>query len=217
MLVRRFIELLTPTECFGCGADNVVLCTTCTMRFGLRDVNICYACRLPSPAAYVCKRCASDMAMSGVAVAAYYDGPVKELILSLKFQRLRAAADAAAALITATLPSWPIDMVTSVPISPARHRERGYNQSELLARRVAEALDRPYTPLLARANSQHQLGLDRRSRLRSAGGFFAVRRCEGHVLVVDDVLTTGATLNACAAELRGAGAEVVWGAAVARH
>jgi ComF family protein len=158
--------------------------------------------------------------LAGVSVGAHYGGPVKELILQLKFHRLRAAVVMGADLVEATRRQWPeITVVTSVPVAAARYRERGYNQSELLARMVAKRCGLPYSPLLGRLTSTHQIGLDRRSRLEQvSGAFYASKRLQGqHVLVVDDVVTTGATLSECAAVLTAAGAGSVWGAAVARH
>jgi ComF family protein len=155
-----------------------------------------------------------------VSVAAYYEGPVKELILALKFRRQRAAAEAAGALVLRRAEDWPaLDMVTSVPVSPARHRERGYNQSELVAQVVACRLGLPYSALLGRLGSDHQLGAGRQERLRQVtGAFFAKRRLAGsRVLLIDDVVTTGATLAECARALEVAGAGALWGAVVARH
>jgi competence protein ComFC len=220
MLIRSLVELLTPEDCLGCGADAVVFCTTCVKSFGLAKANECFSCRKPSPAGLTCKRCRPDTALAGMAVGAFYDGAVKELILKLKFHRLRSAEDAAASLVLGALPgSWGAQMVTSVPISASRYRERGYNQSELIARRVAARLALPYAPLLGRATSVHQLGVGRQTRFEQVrGAFYLARGCAGaRVLIVDDVVTTGATLSECAAVLSGAGAREVWGAAVARH
>jgi ComF family protein len=153
-------------------------------------------------------------------VGAYYDGPIKELILQFKFHRLRAATETAAGLILRRAAEWPeIDMVTSVPVAPSRYRERGYNQSELIAKAVARQAGLPYQSALVRLTATHQIGLDRQSRFRQvAGAFRAIRALDGRrVLIVDDVVTTGATLSECAAELRAAGARDVWAAAVARH
>ena len=153
-------------------------------------------------------------------MAAHYDGVVKELILQLKFHRLRAATDAAAELLLRAAHEWPeVQLVTCVPVAASRHRERGYNQSELLAKAVARRLGLPYHPLLGRLTTTHQIGLDRRSRFEQVhGAFYALRGLEGQqVLLVDDVVTSGATLSACAEALRGAGAGSVWAAAVARH
>jgi ComF family protein len=220
MLVRRLVELLTPEDCLGCGRDAVVLCTTCVTKYGLVKANECFACRLPSPSGETCARCRQDTKLAGVAVGAYYDGPVKELILGLKFQRRRSGAMAAAALALAVIPSaWSVDLVTCVPIAATRYRQRGYNQSELIARRVAAELCVPYRPLLGRASSTHQLGVDRRTRLEQVrGAFYLTQGCSGRsVLVVDDVITTGATLSEAAGVLGAAGAAAVRAVAVARH
>jgi competence protein ComFC len=159
-------------------------------------------------------------ALSGVSVGAYYDGAVKELILRLKFHRLQEAAAASAALVLAALPrDLQMDVVTFVPVSPARFRERGYNQSRLVAGQVAAALGLPCRGLLGRSTTEHQLGVDRQTRLKQVkGAFYQTARLNGErVLLVDDVFTTGATVEECAEVLAAAGAAAVWGAAVARH
>lgn len=153
-------------------------------------------------------------------MGAVYDGSTKELILQLKFYRLRAAARAAARLVVGALDiSDRIELITAVPISPLRYRERGYNQAELVAREVARELNLPYLALLGRENSAHQMGQGRTERLRQIkGAFFALRQLNGQkVLIVDDVITTGATLSEGAGVLMAAGAGEVWGAVVARH
>jgi competence protein ComFC len=152
-------------------------------------------------------------------VAADYNGAVKELVLALKFHQLQSAAQVAAELLVEVVPGRPFDAVTSVPIAPSRYRERGYNQSELLAKLVARQLRLPYHAGLARTSSQHQLGLGRAGRLQSVqGAFYAIRTwADQRLLIVDDVVTTGATLEACARELQLAGAGEVWGLAVARR
>ena len=220
MLIRRLVELLAPAQCVECGRDGQIMCWECAQTHVLARAAECPWCRLHSPAGATCESCSPLTPLSGATVAAYYDGPVKELIWQLKFKRLRSAADASGDMIVAALPS-PVDMdaVTSVPITAGRYRERGYNQSELVARRVAARLALPYSPLLGRTTASHQVGLTRRDRLEQVqGAFYARRRADGfRVLVVDDVITTGATLSECAGVLAGVGAESVWGAAVARH
>jgi ComF family protein len=153
-------------------------------------------------------------------VGAQYDGAVKEMIWRLKFFRLRTAARSAAQLVARALPeTLEIDVVTAVPIAPERYRERGYNQAELIARAVARRLNVRYTPLLARLDAGHQVGRGRHDRLSRIQGAFLARRalCGERVLIVDDVVTTGATLEECAQTLMAAGAAEVWGGAVARH
>lgn len=207
MFLERLMEVLAPGECLGCGADRVALCDVCLDEAILPSVM--RPAELPP-----------ESTLAGVSVAARYDGAVKELIWRLKFLRLRAAAGAAAKLVLACRSHWPpADVVTAVPVAPARRRERGYNQSELVAREVARSLGVPYMALLDRKSTVHQIGLGRSDRLEQvAGAFVPAWKLENHrVLLVDDVVTTGATLSECAAVLRAAGAAEVWGAAVARH
>ncbi len=205
MILARLIGLITPVACVDCGVLGDVFCTTCVaaVKPDLRLVGF-----------------GAPTKLAGVSVGAFYDGPVKELILQLKFHRLRSADVAAAALVMRAIPAGErFDVVTSVPVSPLRYRERGYNQSELVAKRVARELGLPYRSMLGRTTSAHQMGGDRAARLRQiAGAFFAFKPVGGQrVLVIDDVITTGATLSECATTLSEAGAASVWGAVIARH
>jgi ComF family protein len=220
MLIQSLIELLTPEQCLRCGRDGVVFCATCVEESGFAKAQVCFRCHVPSPAGRTCEDCAGETALAGVAVGAFYDEAIKELILKLKFHRLRSAARAAADLVLRSLPEGSkFDLVCAVPVSASRYRERGYNQSELVARQVAAELGLPYSSLLGRTTSGHQMGRDRRSRLEQIRGvFYPMRKLDGQrVLIVDDVVTTGATLSECAGVLTLSGAGTVWGAAVARH
>jgi ComF family protein len=204
MAIRKLIELIAPDTCLGCGRQGDLLCANCLAK-------------LPAG-----RNVPPSGQLAGVTVATDYTGPVKELILSLKFKRSRSAAALAAWLLAGrlSLESARFDCVTAVPIAPARYRERGYNQAELIARALARQLGVPYRSLLGRTTTEHQMGRTRAERLAGIqGAFYATRRhlAGQRILVVDDVVTTGATLGECAHVLRGAGAKVVYGAAVARH
>jgi len=204
MPIRTLIELIAPDACLGCARQGNLLCSECLLKLPPgRDI--------PDAGNLV-----------GVAVATTYDGAIKELILSLKFKRSRSAAALAARLLADRLGSGQIefDCITAVPIAPARYRERGYNQAELIGRALARRLHVPYRSLLGRTTTEHQMGRTRAERLAGIQGAFYVSRRQlagQRILVVDDVVTTGATLGECARVLRAAGAEAVSGAAVARH
>jgi competence protein ComFC len=219
MTIQSLIELLTPSQCLACGREAELLCPVCLGLVALK-AQVCFRCNSLSNSGRTCQACRRRTRLAGVSVAAYYEGPVKEMILQLKFHRARSAGRLAAGLVLAAMPeTLQVDVVTNVPVSASRYRERGYNQSELIAKRVARVMGVPFQQLMSRQGSAHQLGTDRRTRFEQvAGAFFAVRSVEGRrVLVVDDVVTTGATLSECAAILSIAGAAQVWGAAVARH
>jgi ComF family protein len=181
---------------------------------------VCYGCNAISPGSKTCPRCARRSKLYAVTVGSYYDGAIKELILRLKFHRSYSAARVAAELILASNPNISsVNLITSVPISPKRYRERGYNQSELIAKALAKRTSLPYRPLLERATSDHQLGRSRSERLQAVQGAFLTRKTLAgeSIMIIDDVITTGATLAECAQVLREAGAKRVSAAVVARH
>jgi predicted amidophosphoribosyltransferase len=149
-----------------------------------------------------------------VAVLAYEDGG-RELVARLKYRNARSSLRWLAMEMAARVRPGSADAVTWAPTSDRRRRDRGYDQARLLAVAVARRLGVPCVSLLRRRAGAPQTG--RAVADRWAGPHFtARRRAPGRVLVVDDVVTTGATLAAAARTLRGAGAREVWGIAAAR-
>jgi ComF family protein len=147
---------------------------------------------------------------------AAYDGAIKAAIRALKYDGERAVGRVLADLLVAHLPGdWVgrVTAVTAVPLHPSRQRDRGFNQAEMLAQPVARALAVPYwcRALVRRRQESAQAGLDARARrLNVVGAFDASRVPEAStVLLVDDVFSTGATADACAAALKRAGASAV--------
>lgn len=139
-----------------------------------------------------------------------FEGAGRDLLLALKYRNRRAvvalvASAMAGSVARGSRDAAGADLVTWAPTSTARRRDRGFDQAELLARAVARHLGCPVRATLRRTSSRHQTGLD--ARQRHGGPTFSVRRqVRGRVLLVDDVVTTGATLSAAAAVLRAAGA-----------
>lgn len=154
-------------------------------------------------------------------VASHYGESVELLIKAIKYHHHGAGAKQAGRLIARSFsPRW-YDLVTWVPSSPAHYRARGYNQAELIAREVAKNFGLPYCNLLVRLGNQSQVGTNRAQRLSQLENAFAVRKRAlirgNRILIIDDVLTTGSTLNECAQALMGAGAKRVHAAVVAKH
>jgi ComF family protein len=177
----------------------------------------------------LCGRCAAQLkpapnfppppGIDSLVAPLAYTGVGRELVARLKYHNARAVvpqlADAMAALVDREV----VDIVTWLPTTTARRRERGFDQARLLARAVARRLGRPCSSLLTRAPGAAQTGRPRRERLegptftaKGHGGPLAGTR----VLVVDDVVTTGATLVAAATTLRRAGVREVHAASAAR-
>jgi ComF family protein len=174
-----------------------------------------------------CPSCASTVEPSGNADAAFvYGGAVAQAIVRLKYAArpdlARPLGDLLWRAVAPRAASLQGSLVVPVPLHPSRLAERGYNQSSLLARRVARRLGAPFAPLaLARAHdTPKQATLDRAARLANVAGAFRTRepgRVHGRaVLLVDDVSTTGATLDACTHALQAAGAGPVATAVLAR-
>ena len=148
-----------------------------------------------------------------------YDGFAKELVHYLKFERASAAAVAIAAALTPFLAAADYDVLTFVPTAPARIRARGYDQAARIARALARQNGLPCRAALARTGNQRQLGQGRRARQAQMQEAFYLRRTAAvggkRVLLIDDVLTTGASCEAAARLLLQGGATSVTAAVFA--
>lgn len=224
---RSLLDLLLPPRCGGCLELGAWLCSHCSRAVRpLRDPR-CPRCGRELE--FVAQRCACRSrlrAISALRSAVVYEGPLERAIHRFKYDGWTALAGPLAQLLVpeveAACPHRPSVLAVPVPLHPHRARARGYNQSELLVRqlRARQALGRPRRGRLVRVrDTPPQVGLDRVQRRANVAGAFEWRgpglRGES-LLVVDDVTTTGATLEACAAALREAGAGAVAGLTVAR-
>lgn len=143
-----------------------------------------------------------------------YEGAGRELVARLKHRNHRGALPGLAAAAASLVDPGEVDVVTWAPTTPRRRRARGYDQSELLARVVARRLERRCRRLLRRPDGPAQTG--RSAADRWAGPAFSARSVSGAVLLLDDVVTTGATVAAATQALRVAGASRVMVLALAR-
>lgn len=183
--------MLFPTTCVVCGRPGAAVCRDCAD--ALRP-----APALPRP-----------VGVDGCAAVVSYDGAGRELLARLKYRNGRAAVGLLGRAMASLVAPAEVDVVTWAPTTPRRRRRRGYDQAELLARVVARDLGLPCRRLLRRRPGPHQTGRPARER-RTGLAFDCLRPCAGlRVLVVDDVVTTGATVGAAAAALRRAGAGAV--------
>lgn len=218
------LDLVFPPRCAACRRPGAHLCEPCRGSFALLGENCCALCSTPLPAPGICSRCRRQPpAYERVWSAFRFEGTLRQAVHTLKYGRRRALADplAAAMLEAPARPAWAVDAVTAVPMHADREAARGYNHAMLLAAALAARLD---LPLLGAGSLQRvratetQVGQDLAARAANVDGAFrAAADVKGlGVLLIDDVCTTGATLNACACALLQAGARQVTAATLAR-
>ncbi len=183
---------------------------------------------LSSPDTPRCPRCrAHPLALDGLRFVAYFEGPLRRAVHQLKYRGCRAVAPALGQLMADAylMAPFPCDRLVPVPLHSQRLRERGYNQAALLARAVGDVLGVPALPtaLVRSRQTRSQVELGAQERRENVRGAFAVppaavATIRGQAItLIDDVCTTGATLEACAAALRQAGARSVWGLTLGRE
>ena len=233
--VTAVLDLVFPRHCVGCSAtvDRPVghLCWECFRSIEPGSGTCCEQCGLRVEGeirhAFTCSVCENDPpAFDRARSAGKFGGVLREMLHQFKYGRATwlcsDLADMLHGCVLAHYPVGELDAVVAVPLHAGKRRDRGYNQAALLAAELARRLDRPYpADVLVRTRAtptQTRLhAAERRKNVRAA---FAVRGPEWvrgrTILLVDDVMTTGATLSEVAATLRRAGAWRVWAATVAR-
>jgi ComF family protein len=218
------LEFLLPPRCGGCRAAGSWLCDRCRARIRRLEEPLCRRCGAEVESARRECGCRRRLAaLSRLRSAAAFEGPLERAVHRFKYEGWRPLARPLGRLILDRLvveglgASW----VVAVPLHADRQRQRGFNQAELLAVEVRRrlAVEKPPGALVRSRATRPQVGLDRRGRLLNVRGAFEWRggALGGRsILVIDDVATTGATLDACAEALRRGGSGPVTGFSVAR-
>ena len=220
------LDILFPRWCVGCGREGDLLCHWCRRSLPGITPPLCPRCGRPQASGVLCPGCISWQAqVDGIRSPFQFDGVVRQAIHQLKYKNLRALAIPLAGLLRDYLAANPVpaEVLVPVPLHPKRLRERGYNQSSLLVRELGRLTGLPvvsdclmrqrHTPPQVRTSTVDE-------RRRNLANAFACRdhRLQGRqILLVDDVATSGATVDACAAALKAAGAASVWALVLARE
>lgn len=230
-VIRHILHLVLPVTCKACGVvltDDPVpfFCRTCWGGITPIIGPVCPRCGRPFPSAvalehsphHLCGACRKRPPAYTQAWSLYpYMPPLQDAIHLFKYHGKVALAAALGDLMCAAVRHpWEVDLLMPVPLHPSRLREREFNQSVLLADRLNRRLRLPlsYDNLIRIRRTDPQSGLSRAARLKNLRRSFAVLRPEEvtdrRILLVDDVLTTGTTVNECAKVLRKAGAADVY-------
>ena len=218
------LDGLFPPRCAGCGTSGVRWCQDCHTKAMRVMPPYCDICGNQQPEQGICYRCkANPPNITAVRSWAFFGGPLRKAVHRLKYQRDIGLGEVFAEPLVEVFGSfpWEIELIIPVPLGVARQKERGYNQSSLLARPVAYMMKIPYKPkaLQRTRETRSQVDLTREQRKQNVAGAFQARREHvfgRNILVVDDVTTSGATLDSCAEALLRAGARIVYGLTLAR-
>jgi ComF family protein len=223
---RAALDFVFPRYCVGCGREGEFLCPSCRSAINRLFPPWCPLCGRPQASGVLCADCVNWKAdIDGIRSPFCFGGAIREAIHQLKYRNLRAVSGLLAGYLYEYLQDYPVsaDCIVPVPLHPRRLRERGYNQSALLAAELGKLTGMPvYDNSLTReyfASPQAKTG-NVAQRRQNVYGMFACkdRRLAGSkILLIDDVATSGSTLDACAGALKAAGVISVTGLVVARE
>ena len=221
----KVADLLAPQDCFVCGAESggEAVCAACAHELPRRPDTACPQCALPGLGGGLCMACQRERPAYDATLAVFdFAFPVDVMVHALKYRHQLAMAHFLGAALAARGAGFgaDADLVLPMPLHPRRLAERGFNQAVELARPFVAARGLPLGLAVVRKlrDLPAQAGMDREARLRSPRGVFDcdLALAGARVLVVDDVMTTGATLSALACCLKRQGASWVGNLVVAR-
>lgn len=240
-----FLDLLFPKYCVNCGLEGETVCFSCTQKIIPVVSQICPECHKLSERGEYHKKCSKDNPLKGIICASYFEeGPIREMIHNFKYNGVVELGESLAELMVKALKenfkiqisnyksisklktskfdigNWEF-VITFVPLHWRRQAQRGYNQSEILAKIISEKLSVVCCQLLVKLRStKRQAELTGSNRRKNLERVFSAKTDidikNKRIIIVDDVTTTGSTLNECAKALKDAGAKEVWGLVVAR-
>ncbi len=220
------LDFLFPQSCIACGQTGSFICASCRETLIPLAPPLCPLCGRPNSDTALCPDCRGWQAqIDGIRSPFRYDGVMRRAVHELKYRNLRALAPLLAAWLHGYLKANPLpaEVLVPVPLHPRRLRERGYNQSALLAKELGKLMNMPVVEdcLVRRRHTLPQARTanveERRRNISNAFTCQNGKLKERKVLLIDDVATSGTTLDACAGAMKSAGATSVWGLVPARE
>lgn len=220
------IDFFYPKRCVGCDASGTFLCERCLEKLRLHRVQGCPICRTPRRRGMLCDACRGLTALDRLFVLAPYEKGrlLPQVIQSMKYRHTQELAVRLGRWMGENVSSDFLsgaDLLVPVPLHPQRQKERGYNQAELLAKGVSERFPLPVSGMVIRTRpTSPQAQLSRTDRLKNVVDAFQVKSntalLNKKIVLIDDVCSTGSTLQACACAIKKAGAAEVWAVVLAR-
>lgn len=228
-MTSSLLDILFPKFCLGCHEEGNYLCQDCASMIEIMEYLYCPGCLQKTISGIVCDKCKKFLKLDGLYFASsYQDFLVKELISKFKYEPLIKELSRPLAFLIIThfsiigKPNFSDFVMIPVPLEKARLKWRGFNQAEEIAKELAILFKIKLisNTLIKIKKTISQVDLSEEKRKENIKGVFLVKNkgeiFNKKVLLVDDVYTTGSTMNECARVLKEAGAERVWGITVAR-
>lgn len=226
-ILKSILDFIFPTECLDCGAEDELLCKDCFNKIELRNLKQCPLCNKQQPKDKLCPACKETSYLDEIIICADYENEI--LQKTIRYFKYKYVKDLGAALGQIMINKYkqikqlPNALIIPTPLHQRRTLERGFNQAELLAEQFADYFDLPILNqvLYRQKNIEHQANLNKKQRLKNIKGCFTIKNIEliknQNIILVDDVITTGATLNEQAKLLKQNNARKVWAVVIAKN
>lgn len=225
--LNAIYDIIFPIYCQSCGNDGKYLCDFCLTQIYEPEMQ-CPICEIPSPLGQTHQSCyKKNQPINGVMIASPYKNPaIKNLIWNYKYNFAHTISPTLATILTDFVVKQKLEdylrefTVCPVPLHKNRERLRGFNQSELIAKQLAENLGWNFQNLLKRVkNTKRQVDLEKNERVANLKNAFEPLKNDipNKVLLIDDIATTNITLIECSKVLKKHGADIVWGLVIAKN
>ncbi len=213
-IIERLLEIVAPDTCLVCNEkEGSLICDSCAIDAFPGLPSRCYSCRRLTKDFKVCTACRSRVRLSNVWVCTQYEGVAKKIIEKMKLNSSRSVCDIIAKQMKETLPHLPSEVIiVPLPTATSRRRQRGFDHSELIAKNLSYLSNNDYYKALSREGQARQTGSGRQMRkMQVKGAYLPIKDVNNmSILLVDDIVTTGATIEEAAKVLKAAGASRVY-------
>lgn len=218
-MLKLFSRLIAPDRCILCNDEGAGVCTDCQSHSLTRRSSTCYLCNAVTTDERICARCQWRTPIRRCTMLWRLDTSAETVVYGLKYEGREDIARSIAAVIKHTPLSF-YDVISFVPDTPQRKRQRGYVAPQLIARELSRLTRKPYVEVLERTRHIPQVGAGKQARWRQVKDNFAPKNYDvisgQRILLIDDVITTGATITECAKSLKRAGSGPIYAVAVAK-
>lgn len=224
------LDILFPKFCIFCKKEGEYVCEDCLSLIEISEYQFCHLCGKRIPPDSFCAKCRGKTSLNKLFAATDYKTFVKKIIISCKYKPyIKELSEVLAFLIInhfSLINNHSIlkdCIIIAVPLAKKQEKARGFNQSQEIAKHISKFFNLLiYSNVLIRTKSkQSQVGLSSNQRKENVKNVFICKEADliknKKILLIDDIYTTGSTMNECAKILKKAGASQVWGAVVARE